>query len=266
MLWRFWPDRGRLPFFSIHPESSPPEIRAIYAAIFTDASAWTGADARYRFDYVLLDRHQYGTDRLYDRLDADSTWALVFADDAALLYLRRAGAMAAKAESLAYRAIPAGRERLTALHQAWTEDESLRVRSRAELERQARESRFSSVANSLLGDLAMVEGRFPDARAALERALAIDATVPRAYERLGMVAMFEQDMPRAIAAFERQRRVAGTSAALEVELAFARETAGDKAGARLGYLEALRLEPENPLARERLTELNRATPGPTTSP
>jgi Flp pilus assembly protein TadD len=104
----------------------------------------------------------------------------------------------------------------------------------------------------------MVEGRFPDARAALERALAIDATVPHAYERLGMVAMFEQDMPRAIAAFEHERRVAGTSAALEVELAFARETAGDKAGARLGYLQALRLEPGNQLARERLSELERA--------
>jgi hypothetical protein len=102
MLWRFWPDRGRLPFFSIHPESSPPDIRALYAAVFTNASAWTEADARFRFDYVLLDRQQYGTDRLYDRLDTDSTWALAFADDAALLYLRRDGAMAAKAESLAY--------------------------------------------------------------------------------------------------------------------------------------------------------------------
>ena len=46
LLWRFWPDRGRLPFMSIHPEDSPPEIRDLYAAVFTDPSTWSGVDAR----------------------------------------------------------------------------------------------------------------------------------------------------------------------------------------------------------------------------
>ena len=70
--------------------------------------------------------------------------------------------------------------------------------------------------------------------------------------------MFEQDAPRAIREFERERRVAGPSAALEVALGFARESSGDAAGARREYREALRLEPGNARARERLEALNGA--------
>lgn len=256
LLWRFWPDRGRLPFMSIHPEDSPPDIRTLYAAVFSDPAAWDEVDRRFRFDVALLDRRQYGADRLYDRLDAEPGWALVFADDAALLYLRRDGAAADAAARLGLRAVRGGREGLAALRAAWADDDTLRARARAELERLAAASPFHAGASSLLADLAMTEGRFADARPLLERALAVDPATPRAHERLGLVAMWERDPARAIASFERERRRSGPSAALEVSLGFARASQGDVAAARRHFAEALRLEPGHVRARELLRELD----------
>src|SRR5207245_5862772 len=86
LLYRFWPERGRLPFVGIHPEDAPLEERSLYWAAFTDARAWHALEARFRFDYVLFNRQDWP---LMDALDADSSWALVFVDDAASLYVRR---------------------------------------------------------------------------------------------------------------------------------------------------------------------------------
>jgi Flp pilus assembly protein TadD len=256
MLWRFWPDRGRLPFMNIHPEDSPPEIRALYVAVFSDSQRWSDVDGRYRFDFVLLARRQLGDDRLYDHLDADSSWSLVFADDAAVLYLRRDGAMAAAARRLAYRVVPAGRGRLAALRAAWVDDDTLRARARAELERQVASSPFDATALCLQADLALTEGRFADARASLEHALRTAPRTPRAHERLGMVAMWESDPLRATAEFERERRLFGPRAALEIELGFARQSMGDREGAREHYRAALQIEPANVRARALLKALD----------
>lgn len=255
MIWRFWPDRSRLPFMDIH-QGVPAEDRERYAAVFTDVRRWSDLDLRHRFDYVLLDRRQYGADRLYDHLDADTTWALVFADDAAVLYLRRGGPLAASAESLAYRVVPAGNEGIAALKSAWAADMGLRGRARTELERQVAASTFTSGALSLLADLALTEQRFTDARELLERALRANPETPSAHARLGMVAMWERDPERATREFERERRLAGSSATLEVALGFARETAGDRAGARRHYRAALRLDPAHAGARERLDAID----------
>jgi hypothetical protein len=35
MLWRFWPDRGRLPWIDIHPEDRPALERLAYHRAFT---------------------------------------------------------------------------------------------------------------------------------------------------------------------------------------------------------------------------------------
>jgi Flp pilus assembly protein TadD len=256
LLWRFWPDRTRLPFIDIHQGVSP-EDRDLYAAVFTDPERWVDLDRRHRFDFALLDRRQYGSDRLYDRLDRDSTWALVFADDAALLYLRRDGPQAAAAESLAYRVVPGGRDGLEALRTSWSEDAALRAGARAELEHQMRSSRFNAGPASLLGDLALAEGRFADARGLLRHALEVDSETPRAHERLGIIALWNRDFSSAAAEFERERRMVGPSASLEVALGFARASAGDSAAARRHYRAALRLDPGNARARELLEALGR---------
>ncbi|MGH7730493.1 MAG: hypothetical protein ACRENJ_04500, partial [Candidatus Eiseniibacteriota bacterium] len=59
--------------------------------------------------------------------------------------------------------------------------------------------------------------------------------------------------------FERERRRSGPSAPLEVALGFARETAGDVAGARRHYQAALGIDPGNARARERIEALDRGT-------
>lgn len=257
MIWRFWPDRSRLPFMDIHQGVSA-EDRERYAAVFTDARHWDDLDRHHRFDYVLLDRRQYGDDRLYDHLDTDPAWALVFADDAAVLYLRRDGPQAATAESLAYR-VPAGGDGVARLRTAWRENSVLRVRARADLERQVASSPFASRARSLLADLALDEGRFADARTHLERALTIDPATKGAHARLGMVAMWERDPARATRELERERALAGSSVTLEIALGFAREAAGDRKAAARHYRAALRMEPGNARAQELLDVLERVT-------
>ncbi|MEQ1832036.1 MAG: hypothetical protein ABL977_03190 [Candidatus Eisenbacteria bacterium] len=110
LLWRFWPDPSRLPYFDIHPEDKPPAERLAYLRAFTSLQGWRELDARLRFDYALVSRSHvregYG---LLDQLDADPAWALVFVDDVAALYVRRDGPMAALAAEQGYRALAGGR-------------------------------------------------------------------------------------------------------------------------------------------------------------
>src|SRR5439155_108051 len=84
LAYRGWPDRDRLPFVTTQPENIRPEIREAYPRVFVDAEAWRALDRRYRFDIAILDRDQDPGDRLLDFLDADSSWALVFAGVVAL--------------------------------------------------------------------------------------------------------------------------------------------------------------------------------------
>src|SRR5262249_744273 len=108
ILYRFWPDRSRLPFMDIH-QSGTREDRELYAVAQQDSEAWRALDAKYRFDYALTYTAQYANDRLIEFLDADrATWALVFTDDAAGLFLRRHGPLAALANRFEYRRLPAG--------------------------------------------------------------------------------------------------------------------------------------------------------------
>ena len=57
LLWRFWPDRARLPFMDIH-QSGTKEDRTLTARSLTDPPSWRRLDAKHRFDYVLLPSRQ----------------------------------------------------------------------------------------------------------------------------------------------------------------------------------------------------------------
>jgi hypothetical protein len=92
LLWRFWPQRDRLPFMDIH-QAGTRQDRDLYAFVQVDRGAWVELDRRHRFDYALLVRSQGPDERLLDWIEADSTWALVFADDEAVLYVRRGGSL-----------------------------------------------------------------------------------------------------------------------------------------------------------------------------
>jgi hypothetical protein len=169
--WRFWPDRGRLPFMDIH-QSGTPEDRAAFAAAFTDPGSWPAIASRYRLDYALLDRRQRSGMELLDVIDADSTWALVFLDDVAALYLDRA-TLGRAADSLAFHALGGGPSRLTLLA-THADDPALQAPLRSDLERAVRESRQNSTAHFLLASLDLAEERFAAARAHLEATLTVD--------------------------------------------------------------------------------------------
>ena len=98
----------------------------------------------------------------------------------------------------------------------------------------------------IIGQLATAEGRFDEARAALEKALAMDASTPRVHALLGNVLTLQDDYTRAREHYQHaiERQAPGTaSAAAQTNLAFAYvyEDQPDKALAALRtYLDAFR--------------------------
>src|SRR5439155_16677147 len=75
LLWRFWPDRTRLPFMDIH-QTGTRRDRDFVAAVQSGGTAWHAFDGEHRFDYVLLPRDPTESTPLLDTLDGDSTtWA-----------------------------------------------------------------------------------------------------------------------------------------------------------------------------------------------
>ncbi|MBI1797143.1 MAG: tetratricopeptide repeat protein [Candidatus Eisenbacteria bacterium] len=183
--WRFWPDRSRLPFMDVH-QAGTREDRRLYALAFGDPRAWRALDDERRFDYVLLGREREGGNPLLDVLDADSTWALIFVDDVAALYVRRHGPLAAVARRVAYAMVPAGTRALAPLGEAVARDSLIRRAVRGELERSAAASPWNAGASSLLANVALTEGRYEDAGTLLEHALRVNPATGPAHERLAL--------------------------------------------------------------------------------
>jgi tetratricopeptide (TPR) repeat protein len=259
LLYRFWPDRGRLPFLDIH-QAGGPAIRYLYMLAGVSAQGWRQADNQFHFDYVVSDRIRLPDHPLLDVLDADSTWALVFIDDAAAVYVRRAGPLRPVAERFAYRHVPAGRKRVGPLGAECARDSSLRAEVAAELERAAASSPWNAGALSLLANIALVEGRLDEGRALIERALKVDPAIGRAHERLGAIAM-ETGRPRdAEREFEIEQAVDPHRPGISLRLGQAWRRLGDDGRAREWYRRELAIAPGNEEARDSLSALERTSP------
>ena len=262
VLWRFWPERSRLPFMDAH-QSGTPEDRALYPFVFRSDAAWHELDARRQFELLLVDgslRHVPG-DRLPDILDADSSWALVFRDDQACLYARRGGVNGSAAARQGYRLVPGGSARLPVLGAACERDSALREQARAELERQAAASPYNSRASSLLANIALIEGRAADARALMLHALAVEPALPSGHERLGMIALGAGDAHQALLEFEREARAGTGSVDLGLRLAEAHRKLGDTAAAAAAFRSFLARHPGDARAQAGLDSLE--APGST---
>lgn len=181
LIWRFWPDRGRLPFMDIH-QTATRKDRDLYAYAWGDSGAWHELDAERRFEWALVPRKQ-GAAHLLDFLDADSTWALVFADDAAALYLRRTGPLAALAAREAFVQVPGGTDALPALVRRVTLDRGARAAAIAELRRQVADSPVTGQAHSQLANLEALDGDWKAALADVRAARRIDPRLPLLDER-----------------------------------------------------------------------------------
>ncbi|MFN0150279.1 MAG: tetratricopeptide repeat protein [bacterium] len=254
-LWRFWPAQDRLPFMDIH-QSGTPRDRDLIVRASTSSDAWRELDRAHRFDYAILNRlYVPPGDRLLDFVDADSSWALVFADDVAAVYVRRDGACAALARD-AYRVAGGGAARVGAVAPRLAGDASLRAQLRAELDRQAAASPQNSEARSLLATIAIIEGRLDDAEPHLREALRIEPFTPRAHERLGMIAMARNQPRDALRELLVEYRRGARPPGIDLRLAQAYATLGDTKKAREHYERELAARPNNREAADSLRALD----------
>lgn len=223
LAYRFWPARDRLPFMDV-PLAGTRQDRMWYSRLFSDPEAWGAVDRTYLFDIVVLDASQHPTrsDWLKDKLDADTTWTLVFLDDGGAVYLRRSGRYANLARRLEYIAIPAGEARLALLGVATERDSMLRQLARIELQRQIAQSPFNARAHSMIANLDIAQGDFVAARRQLEEALRQNPLTFAAHERLGMMAMASGRAREALAEFELEKRLTGGTPELPQRIAQAR--------------------------------------------
>jgi len=206
LLYRFHPDPGRLPFMDIH-QAGTREIRERYVWALQDPGAWRDLDGLYRFDWVLLPRVLAGDPDLADFLDADSTWALVFADDAAALWLRRGGSCDSLAARDAFRWMPAGTRALGPLGLRLARDSTVRAAVEAELARAIASSPWNARAHTLAGNVAMIARDFASARAHYDEAVRQQPLEAQLLERQGLARLYAGDPAAALASFrERARR------------------------------------------------------------
>jgi hypothetical protein len=156
LIWRFWPERDRLPFTDIHATGSRA-LRDGYALALVDSAAWTALDRQHRFDWVLLPRAGMARGPLLEQLDADTTrWAAVFIDDGAAVFVRRDGASAEAAAREGYRWLPAGFRRLEAVAMQAGSDTLALAGLVADLERATRESQQSASMQQILANIARI--------------------------------------------------------------------------------------------------------------
>jgi tetratricopeptide (TPR) repeat protein len=254
LLYRFWPERDRLPFIDIHQTASR-EDRGLYALIHVDPEAWRRLHQRWRFDYALLDRMSLRDNHLLDFLDADSTWALVFADDVAALYLCRDGPLAAVAGRYAYRLMPGGTARIAELQRRSGADSTYRARLLQELERAAASSPAHAQTYSLLANVALTAGAYAEGRVYLGRALAVDPRAFRAHERLGLIALAEDRPGEALREFREERRLNRSASGLDFRMGQALHALGDLRRSRQCFERELRRDPGNQEARDSLATL-----------
>jgi hypothetical protein len=245
MLWRFWPDRDRLPFMDIH-QSGTDEDRRLYGRAMLRNDAWAALDRRHRFDYLLLNRVPSRSGRLTDMVDRDSTWDLVFIDDAAALFVRRGGPLRAVADSFAYRFLPAGRAGWAAVAARCQSDSLYRAAVGAELARSVAVSATNSGAHSQLANIALLDGRAQEARRELEVALAGDPFLPTAHQRLGRLALAEGRARDALREFAREQSLGASRPGLDLDVGRAYQALGDSARANAAYRRAQRYRPASP--------------------
>jgi hypothetical protein len=259
MLWRFWPDRERLPFMDVH-QSGTQEDHRRYTRVFTDPYGWGEVDKYYHFDYALLDASESEVtgDQSLEVLDVDTNFVMVFRDDAAALYVKREGRNAEIAKQFGYWYVPGGDELIRRFTVLCATDSSFREGARSELDRQIAASPLNARAKTLLANIDIMEARYAQARSLLEDALQSN---PRAavHERLGLIALMQDRPGEAVRLLEiAQERGQGT-ARLDRRLALAYAAAGDYSMAKIYCERALESEPDDPELLEALRQLGGRT-------
>ena len=244
LLWRFWPDRERLPFITNAPELSSVEVRMSYWRATVYRHDWQLMDQRYRFDYALLKRKHHPNDHYLDFLDADSSFALVFLDDASALYVRRDGRLAPIARRFAYRWLSGGEQARIALGTVMTRDSAARGEMGAELERAIGSSPEHALTSDVLGSVLMLDGDWARAEGRLDEAHRLDPDLPGYFLRKGIIALSAGRPADAVRLLQTQRRLQETPD-VDLRLASAVWAAEGPASAVASLERALRRYPQH---------------------
>ena len=254
LLWRFWPDRDRLPFMDIH-QSGTRADRDGQAYARGMESAWRALDASRKFEIFLGPRYDASDADFLDRRDRDSTWALVFVDDAVALYVRREPQYASLIAGHEYHALCGGEEKLEAFQARAMRDSTLRTELARELNRAILESPASSRAFYVRGALAAYDGRLDAAAADFRRSLAVDPDTHRAHEGLGAIALAQGDARAAVREFLAEGSMGDWPPGTRVRLGAAYAALHDRTRAAAAYRAELAADPGSTEARDSLAAL-----------
>lgn len=257
--FRFWPERDRLPFISTQAEYTPVEDRTLLLGAMRTEAGWRALDDKHDFDYVMVERDQVLGDSLLDFLDRDPRFAMVFADDAAELLVRR-DRFAALVDSFGYRAIPAGRAGRYSLGPRCQNDLELRLQAERELDRMIAESPINAGASHLRGFLALMDSDLDTARRHLERALAINPLLPNLHNLLGTMALQQGRWADAIRELDTERRLHDPPGGLFFRTAVAWQQLGRFDRARDFYRRELDRDPAFSPAADSLAALDARHP------
>jgi hypothetical protein len=198
----------------------PPEFRALYARAMGSSAALDTLIEQWIFTHAILAPPRHPGDRMAGALAARRDWALVFADDGGLLFVRR-DLHPQAARALAYRWFTPDYDTMAVRCARALDQERLLAALVGELERARRESPQHARASLWLGLLHLALG----------------------------------DAPRARELLEETHRLAPATPGLSLRLALAREQTGDAAGARAAYRRALQEPDDAAVARAALARL-----------
>jgi hypothetical protein len=205
MLWRFWPEQSRLPFMDIHQAGTARE-RYGYMYAHAREEGWRAFKDQYAPDVVLVRRLGLPRDSLKDFVDRDTSWALVFADDVAALYVRRQSVPQALLDRHAYVLVSGGRAGLARIAQG-VGDSSFRKALRPELDRMIAESPLNSIACSFRATVNICDRRLAEAEADIEHAHTVDSLVPFYHYTIGRIALLRGNLRSALAHYQEQERL-----------------------------------------------------------
>jgi tetratricopeptide (TPR) repeat protein len=257
LLYRFYPDPGRLPFMDIH-QAGTKEIRYLYAYALQDTAAWRVTDQRFHFDWVLLPGVTPGSPLLANFLDADRTWALVFADDEAVLWLRRGGACDSLARAYAYHYLPGGPAGIGPLGERAGRDSTVRGPIGDEIDRAIAGSPYNARAQAFAGNLALLEGRFTDAERHFDVAARQHPLDTVTLDRQGLAHLYAGDLAGAERAFRAADRAPGPYAEADLRQGQLLAARGRRDEARRAYERSLAHHPDLTEARDSLEAMEKS--------
>jgi tetratricopeptide (TPR) repeat protein len=161
-----------------------------------------------------------------------------------MLYVRREGANARVADSLAYRFVPGGFDAWNQRFGLVIRDRDARDAARAELERMCRESPWCGWAESQLGAIAYLDGDRGGARRHLESAIRLDPRLPAVHRQLGYLDLADGRPRDAITAFNAELALHTTPLDLYRRMGEAHEAIGDRDRAIQWYRRAVANGPD----------------------